>query len=182
MHTHYHPAIVKSGSLLFPLSSRSPVPVRGLWYCFLMRRLSPRTCSESGLLRCVQRRRAGLCPRANCCYLADSLSVLHSHWLPGLWGDSHRHPKTNKPGRTIDNGCKSYRSAQLLIKILWERVRVCVYMGSISVWRCLLIAPSPSELTGIFSQSLSASRDFDKEHERVQRHPHMQQHHINIPW
>lgn len=30
---------------------------------------------------------------------------------PDSGGDSHRHPKTNKPGRTIDNGCKSYRSA-----------------------------------------------------------------------
>lgn len=100
---------------------------------FNEQRLSSHTRFCSTLLLCVccciadQRRHAGLCPRANCCYLADSLSdSLHSHWLPGLQGDSHRHPKTNKPGRTIDNGCKSYRSAQLLIKILWELVRVCV--------------------------------------------------------
>lgn len=39
--------------------------------------------------------------------LADSLSVLHSHWLPRLRRDSLRHPKTNKPGRTINSGWKS---------------------------------------------------------------------------
>lgn len=35
-------------------------------------------------------------------------------------GGSHQHPQTNKFGRTINNGSKTYRSAQLLIRIQWE--------------------------------------------------------------
>lgn len=178
MYSHTLPHTITSSYCVFKVatccfhSSWSPVPVRGLWYCCLMSTGSPQARSWSSLLLllCVcccsadQRRHAGLCPRANCCYLADSLSVLHSHWLPGLQGDSHRHPKTNKPGRTIDNGCKSFRSAQPLIKIPRECVCVCTcaLCKSVSVWRCLLIVPPPSVLTGIFSRSLSACLcDFD---------------------
>lgn len=156
-HTRRNPHSITSRYCVFKVatccfhSSWSPVPVRGLGYCCLMSRGSPQTCSESRLLLllCVsycsadQRRHAGLCPRANCCYLADSLSVLYSHWLPGLQGDSHRHPKTNKPGRTIDKGCKSYRSTQPLIKIPWKCVCMCAVCKSVSLWRCLLFVPTP---------------------------------------
>lgn len=148
IHTHTPLHTIMSSYCVFKVatccfhSCCSPVPVRGLWYCCLMSRGSPQARSQPRLplLLCVcccssdQRRHAGLCPRANCCYLADSLSALYSHWLPGLQGDSHRHPKTNKPGRTIDKGCKSYRSAQPLIKI--PREWVCVCVRYVAAWVC----------------------------------------------
>lgn len=119
--------------------SVSPVPVRGSWIWYLMSRGFSHTHSLSRVLLslCVcsadHKRHAAPSPRANCCYWADSLSVLHSHWLPGLQGDSCRHPKTNKLGRTINNGCKSYSSAQLLIKIRWECVSVSVLCKSVKM-------------------------------------------------
>lgn len=149
-------------------SAWSPVPVRGLWYCCLMSRGSPHTLSS--LVCCcvsavVVLTRGDMQPCVPRLIAATWLIVfLCSTLIDSL--DSRGIPTGTQ--RQTNLGVQSITDARVTAqRSRWLRFSesVCVCMCEyalckrVIVWRCL---PTPSELTGIFSQSLSACLcDFD---------------------